>query len=177
MTLILETPRLILRKAASSDGAFIMELMNERSYLANIGDRGVRTLDDAVAYLDAKYRTSYEKLGYGSYVVEEKTTSTPIGICGYVKRDSLEDADIGFAFLERCWSRGYGYEAASGVLEYGRDVLGFSKVLGVTAQANLPSIRLLQKLGFSYERLLLLPGYSEKSLLFSKVLERAEVSD
>ncbi len=168
MKSILQTQRLTLREASKDDVRFILELMNERGYIANIGDRGVRTIEDAGAYLEAKYTANYHSLGYGLYVVETKTDGIAVGVCGFVKREMLEHANIGFAYLERFWSRGYGYEAAAAVVEYGRTVLGFPRVFGVTSRLNHGSIRILEKLGLTYQQSISLPGYAEESLLFSK---------
>lgn len=170
MATILETLRLVLRPARPSDAAFLLELMNEPAYLTNIGDRGLRTLEDAAGYIAERYTASYAQLGYGLYLVVTKEEEIPLGICGFVKRDVLENADLGFAFLERFCAQGYGFESAAAVLAYGRKTLGFAQVFGVTARANRASIRLLEKLGFSYLRELALPGYAEESLLFAKHL-------
>lgn len=167
MSAILETPRLVLRPARPNDSAFLLELMNEPAYLANIGDRGLRTLEDAAGYIAERYTASYEQLGYGLYLVELTGGGVPIGICGFVKRDVLEYADLGFAFLARFCAQGYGHESATAVLEYGRTALGFAEVFGVTSRANRASIRLLEKLGFAYAREIALAGYAEESLLFS----------
>lgn len=168
MPAILETPRLVLRPARPGDAAFFLELMNEPAYLANIGDRGLRTLEDATGYIAERFTASYEQLGYGLYLVELKGGGRiPIGICGFVKRNVLESADLGFAFLARFCAQGYGYESAAAVLEYGRTTLGFAQVFGVTSRANRASIRLLEKLGFAFARAIALAGYAEESLLFS----------
>src|SRR4051812_7866977 len=120
MPLLLETPRLRLRHISVEDAAFVFELMNEPAYLQYIGDRGIRTLEDARLYIAAKFIASYEQHGYGLYLVETKTESLPIGISGFVKREVLAHPDIGFAFLQRFWSQGYAKESAVAVLEYGR---------------------------------------------------------
>ena len=156
MSAILETPRLVLRPAQPSDAAFFLELMNEPAYHANIGDRGLRTLEDAAGYIAERYTASYEHLGYGLYLVETKAEAVPIGICGFVKRDVLERADLGFAFLARFCAQGSGYDSAAAVLEYGRETLGFAEVFGVTCRAHRPSLRLLEQLGFSSPRALAL---------------------
>ncbi len=171
MLCIAETSRVVLREVSRSDSAFILELMNEPAYIENIGDRGIRTLDDAGRYIDAKYTANYSGLGYGLYLVKAKAGGAPIGICGFVKREVLECADIGFAYLEKYRSRGYGYESAEAVLRYGRDKLGFVRVFGVTSPKNKNSVGLLNKLGFDYDRIISLPGYVEDSYLFSKFLK------
>ena len=100
---ILETNRLILRQLSTEDAAFILELVNEPSFIQNIGDRGVRTLEDARAYILRVAISSYEKNGFGLYLVELKDSGQSIGMCGLIKRDGLEDVDIGYAFLPRFW--------------------------------------------------------------------------
>ena len=148
---ILETDRLVLRRMSLDDDAFIRTLLNEPSFLRYIGDRGVRTLDDARRYIADGPLASYERRGFGLYIVETKGDRAPIGICGLLKRDTLEHPDIGFAFLPRFWSRGYAYESASAVLSYGRDVLAIPCILAITSPDNEASIKLLTRLGFSYE--------------------------
>jgi RimJ/RimL family protein N-acetyltransferase len=148
---VLETDRLRLRRMSLDDDAFIRTLLNEPSFLRYIGDRGVRTLDDARRYIADGPLASYERLGFGLYVVETRSDGAPIGICGLLKRDTLDHPDIGFAFLPRFWSQGYAYESASAVLNYGRDALGIRRVLAITSPDNEASIRLLTRLGFSYE--------------------------
>lgn len=170
MRILLETERLVLREAGPNDAAFMLELMNERNYIDNIGDRGVRTLEAAGTYIESKYTANYQTLGYGLYVVERKSDAVPLGICGFVKREVLDNPDIGFAFLERFHYQGYGYESGAATLEYGKTTLKFPRVFGVTKNTNRASIRLLEKLGLTYDKDILLPGYAEPSLLYSIVL-------
>jgi ribosomal-protein-alanine N-acetyltransferase len=172
MPLLLETPRLRLRHISVEDAAFVFELMNEPAYLQYIGDRGIRTLEDARLYIAAKFIASYEQHSYGLYLVEAKTESLPIGISGFVKREVLAHPDIGFAFLQRFWSQGYAKESAVAVLEYGRTVLGFNCILGVTSPSNLKSIGLLKNIGLEFEKTIRLPGYSTESLLFSSEVNK-----
>jgi ribosomal-protein-alanine N-acetyltransferase len=170
VTAILETSRLVLRRVEKRDAAFMLELMNEPAYIANIGDRGIRTVGDAEAYIDAKYTANYERLGYGLYLVELRDDRVPVGICGFVRREALECADLGFAFLEKFRRMGFGFESSEAVLAYGRETLGFARVLGVTSPANQGSIQLLQKLGFAFDRSVRLPGYAGESRLYSLAL-------
>lgn len=149
---MLETPRLSLRELSVEDAEFIVRLLNEPSFVRNIGDRGVRTADDARTYIRQGPIDSYERHGFGLYLVELKGRRVPIGICGLLKREFLDDVDIGFALLPEFWSQGYAFEAASAVIARARDA-GFTRVLAITSQENDPSIRLLRKLGFYFERL------------------------
>ncbi|MGG0658493.1 GNAT family N-acetyltransferase [Rummeliibacillus pycnus] len=167
---ILETNRLILRLQTTDDAAFILELMNDPSWLRFIGDRGVRTLDDARDYILNGPVRMYEQFGFCLYLVERKEDHAKIGICGLVKRDSLKDVDIGFAFLPKYWSKGYAYEAASAVMSYGKDILGLTRIVAITSQDNKASESLLEKVGFQFEKLIQLADDPEelKLLIFDK---------
>lgn len=151
----------------ADDAPFILELLNEPAFLQNIGDRGVRTIADAGLYIRNGPIASYEKFGFGLYLVELKDGLTPVGICGLLKRDFLEDADIGFAFLQRFWSNGYAYESALAVMDYGYRVLGLKRILAVTAPHNQGSMRVLEKIGLRFEKFVSMPGVEEPSRLFS----------
>src|SRR5712692_6293312 len=120
---VLETDRLILRRLSVEDAEFILDLLNQPSFLRYIGDKGVRSLDDARAYILNGPVDSYERNGFGLYLVQMKADGTPIGICGLVKRDTLPDADVGFAFLPAHWSQGYAVESATAVMKYARNTL------------------------------------------------------
>jgi RimJ/RimL family protein N-acetyltransferase len=163
---ILETERLILRKLTLDDAAFVLELMNEPGFIKYVADRELRTEGDAARYLSDKILPTYERFGFGSYRVELKEAGTVVGICGLVKRDTLDHADIGFSILQRFGGNGYAYEAAVAVLNFGRTVLGLAHICGVTAPCNRTSIHLLEKLGLKFQRRIHLPGYGAKSLLF-----------
>lgn len=164
---ILETERLILREIVETDAEFVLDLLNQPSFIKYIGDRNVRTLQDSRKFIENRYRKSYRDFGYGLYTVELKETKTPIGICGFVKRDSLPDADIGFAFLPQFGGKGYALESANAVMKYGRDVLGLARVLAITSQDNKSSGRLLEKIGFKFESLIKMPHDTEEFRLFS----------
>ena len=151
---VLETDRLVLRRLSAEDAEFILELLNQPSFLRYIGDKGVRTTEDAVRYIQTGPVASYERFGFGLYLVEMKETKVPIGMCGLLKRDTLPDADVGFAFLPDYWSQGYAFEAASSVMTYGRQVLGLRRIVAITSLDNDPSIRLLKKIGMKFEGLI-----------------------
>ena len=118
---ILETERLIVRELVESDAEFILDLLNQPSFIKYIGDRNVRTADEAKDFIETRYRKSYEDNGYGLYLVELKTPDsrlqTAVGICGFVKRDNFQYADIGFAFLPQFEKQGYAFESASALME------------------------------------------------------------
>ncbi|MGK2858051.1 MAG: GNAT family N-acetyltransferase [Thermoanaerobaculia bacterium] len=163
---VLETERLALRWLSIEDAAFILELLNEPSWLRFIGDRGVRTLDDAAAYIRNGPIAMYEGHGVGLYLVESKSEATPLGICGLIRREALENVDIGFAFLPRHWGKGYALEAAAAVLAHGRDALGQRRIVAITTPDNDSSVRLLEKLGMNFERTIRMPGDTEDVKLF-----------
>ena len=151
--MIVETPRLRLRTLVSDDAAFVLELVNEPSFLANIGDKGVRSEEDARNYIRNVYAEMYQRLGYGFWGLELKTSGELIGICGLTKRDTLDDVDLGFALLEKHWRKGYAREAAEATLEYGERELGLARIIAITSPLNDASCTLLEKLGFHLEGL------------------------
>ena len=148
---ILETERLRVREIDSADDAeFIFRLLNSPKFLKYIGNRNVHSVEEAGEFIESRYRQSYKDHGYGLYTVELKGSGEPVGMCGFVRRDTLPGADIGFAFLPEHEGQGYGFESASAMLIYGRDQLKFEKVLAITTTDNDASGRLLEKLGFDF---------------------------
>lgn len=147
------TERLVLTALADRDAAFMLELLNEPSFLRYIGDRGVRTIDDARRYLREGPVASYERHGFGLLRVGLKADDTPIGICGILRRDTLPEPDLGFSLLPAWWSQGYAREAADAVLRHARVVLRLGRILAITSPDNGPSIRLLDQLGFRFDRM------------------------
>jgi len=166
---VVETDRLFLRRLTTEDAAFILNLLNQPSFLKFIGDRGVRTLDDAREYILKGPIASYEHYGFGLYLVLLKESNTPIGICGLVKRETLQDADVGFAFLPQFWLKGYAFESASAALAYGKNTLGLKRIVGVTSSDNDGSIRVLEKLGLRFERMVKLSEDGPELKLFTPV--------
>ncbi len=167
MKKILETDRLILRRLSVEDGAFILELVNDPLWLRFIGDRGVRTLEDAHDYILKGPVAMYARLGFGLYLVERKSDGLSLGICGLIKRDALEDVDLGFAFLPAYRAQGYAYESAAAVLTYGQSVFGLKRIVAITSPDNDRSAKLLEKLGFSFEKMIQLPDDDEEVKLFA----------
>ena len=163
---VLQTERLLLRRMTPDDAEFMLETLNEPLYIQNVADRGVRTISDAMDYIRTKIMPSYEQCGFGFYVVELKKTREPIGVCGMVKRETMEDVDIGYSLLERFSGNGYAFEAAAAVMEYGRKVHGLRRIVGITAPDNHRSSRLLEKLGLRFEKMIQLPTFSGPSRLF-----------
>jgi RimJ/RimL family protein N-acetyltransferase len=167
---VIETERLILRYQQVEDAEFILELLNDPSWIRNIGDRGVRTLEDARKYISDGPVNMYARLGFGFYLTELKDGAVPIGICGLIKRDFLEDVDVGFAFLPRFWGKGYAYEAASAVMDYAESVLEFKRIAAITSEDNHASAKLLGKLGLTFEGVIPYADTDEKVKLFVKNL-------
>ena len=156
---VLETSRLVLRWVTTDDAPFIFELLNEPSFLQYIGDKGVRSLEDARNYILTGPVASYQRFGFGLYLVLLKESGTPIGMCGLLKRDSLPDVDVGYAYRPAFWSNGYAFEAGSAVLAHGREVFGLRRIVAITSPDNAGSRALLEKLGLHYEGTLSLsPG-------------------
>jgi RimJ/RimL family protein N-acetyltransferase len=148
----MDTDRLVLRRLEADDAGFILELLNDPAWLRFIGDRGVRSLDDARDYITNGPVAMYDRLGFGLYLVERKDDGVPIGICGLIKRDALDNVDLGFAFLPEYRARGYAYESASAAIAYAREALGLGRIAAITTPDNQASTRLLEKLGFHFER-------------------------
>ena len=164
---ILETERLRLRRLSLDDAAFILELLNEPSFLHFIGDKGVRTLDDARDYILTGPMASYERHGFGLYLVELKERGVPMGTCGLLKRDALDDPDVGFAFRPAFWLQGYAFESASAVIAYGRRALGLNRIVAVTQSDNVGSIKTLEKIGLTFEKMIRLSEDGPEIQLFA----------
>ena len=165
--MIVETPRLELRELTLDDAGFILGLVNEPSFLANIDDKGVRTLDDAKQFiLDGPWKRN-QKPGYGQFMVELKPDGIPIGVCGLLYREILDVTDVGCAFLPAYWRQGIAHEAASAIMEYGRSTLGVEKIVGLTSKDNLASIGLLEKFGMKFERIVKMSDDDPGTVLYS----------
>jgi RimJ/RimL family protein N-acetyltransferase len=159
LTSVFETGRLALRQFSPNDAEFILELLNEPSWIRFIGDKNVRTLDDARNYLVNGPIAMYERVGFGLFLVALKSSGEPVGMCGLIKRDTLEDVDIGFAFLPRHWGKGYAFEAAEATMNYGREVLKLKRIVAITSPDNDSSIKLIERIGLKYvETRSLTPG-------------------
>ena len=151
---VLETERLILRHFSLGDAEFVLRLLNEPSFIEHIGDKGVRTVEEANRYLLDGPLDGYERFGYGLNMVELRETGEPIGMCGLVRRENLDDSDIGYAFLEQYWSTGYGRESAEAVLKHARESLGLGRIVAIVTPENHSSIKLLEKVGLTFERMI-----------------------
>lgn len=165
MDTVVTTERLALRRFELNDAPFVIELVNEPGWLQHIGDKGVRTIEDAHRYLRAGPLESYSKHGFGMYLVERKADAAPIGMCGLVKRDALEHVDIGFAFLARVGRQGYAHEAATAVVGLAK-TLGLPKLLAITTPTNYASQNVLRKIGLRFDREITMPAGTEVLHLF-----------
>jgi len=164
---MIETERLLLTYLADRDAEFIRGLLNEPSFIRYIGDRGVRTTDDACRYIQDGPVASYARYGFGLLRVGLKSGDTPIGICGLLKRDTLPEPDLGFSLLPAWWSKGYAHEAASAVMRHARGALGVGRILAITSVDNESSIKLLGKLGFQLEQMIRLGEDTTELRLFA----------
>jgi RimJ/RimL family protein N-acetyltransferase len=173
---ILATERLRLRRLTPDDTAFLLQLLNDPAFVANIGDRGVRTPADALAYVVNGPGASYRRNGFGLYRVELAATGAPIGLCGLVRRDTLPDVDIGFAFLPASRAQGYALEAARAVVAEARERVGLSRLVAIVKPGNAPSARLLLKLGMQLEGRVRLPHDPEELELYALRLVTTDVT-
>lgn len=164
---MLETDRLSLSRLSCDDCEFIFELVNEPSFRQYIGDKGISNLHDAREYLKKSFIGHYQKHGFGLYQVSRRTDERPLGICGLVKRDEFDCPDLGFAFMKAYWSNGYAYESSVAVLDYGWRGLGLKRIIAMADGENRSSTRLLDKLGFEFERMARMPGETEDVRLYA----------
>jgi RimJ/RimL family protein N-acetyltransferase len=169
MKCILETERLRLRQLDNGDAAFIFELVNSPGWLEFIGDRHVRTVSDAVDYIQNGPVKSYAAHGFGLSVVELKTDGTPIGLCGLLKRDYLDHPDIGFAFLPDFMGQGYACEIASATIAHANETLNIPIILAIVMPTNERSIRLLEKVGMTFHQTLVSPTDQTELLLYRRI--------
>jgi [ribosomal protein S5]-alanine N-acetyltransferase len=166
MQIILETERLILRKFTLDDAPFMLELLNTPSWLQFIGDRNVHTIEDAENYLKNGTLKSYQEHGFGFYAVIEKEGGQTIGMCGLIKRDSLPNIDIGFAFLPNLISKGFGYESASATLDYALNVLKIKRIIAIVNPDNEKSIGLIKKIRMQFEQMIKFGNEDKELMLF-----------
>ena len=148
---ILATARLRLRTADPDDHAFYHALVNDAAFIEHIGDRGIGTLEEARQSLIEGPIAMQAMRGHSLYVVELKATGVPIGMCGLIKRDSLDGVDLGYAFLPGYRGQGYAFEAGRAVLAHA-PALGLRRVLAIASPGNVASNRLLLKMGMQFER-------------------------
>jgi RimJ/RimL family protein N-acetyltransferase len=165
--LVAQSTRLNLRHIQADDAEFILLLLNDPDFVKYVGDKQVRDLDAAQDYIQEGPASSYKTHGYGLYLVELIDSHQAIGICGLLKRDFLEQADLGFALMPGYRGNGYAFEAAQSTIELARNILNLSKIVAFTANNNMHSIKLLEKLGMKFDKMMSLPGADKSVKLFN----------
>ncbi len=174
---IFETERLYISRFKLNDAPFILELVNDPSWIRFIGDRGIKTIKDAEAYLKNGPLKSYKEFGFGLYLVSLKKDGVPIGMCGLLRRDTLDDADIGFAFMPQFTGNGYAFESAVSVLNDAREILGMKRILAITSPDNTNSIKLLEKLEFTFRKMIRITAEADESRLFEWRSEKTFIAE
>ncbi|MGI9946457.1 GNAT family N-acetyltransferase [Vibrio hyugaensis] len=147
------TERLTLRLVSVEDASFILELYNQPDFYRFVGDKQIRSVEEAQRYIQENMLHMQESKGVSLLVVEMKADNQPIGICGLVKRDTLTAFDIGYGYLPHAYGKGYAIEAAAAVVEFARDEMRIENLVAITNNDNIRSISLLEKLGFQFERI------------------------
>ena len=163
----LKTERLSMRWLKPGDESLLLAVWNDPAFMKNVGDRGVRTTEEASEALGNGPLKLYAGYGYGPYRVALADGDEPIGICGLFKRENLDDPDIGFALLPDHCGKGLAFEAAAAVATHARDGLGLRRMTAIVSPQNIASIGLIEKLGLHFERLLTMPGDDKEVCLFS----------
>lgn len=159
--IILQTERLILRQLTLTDTPFIIELLNTEGWLKYIGDRNVKTAEQARQYLANGPLKSYADNGFGLYLVSMKNSNTPIGMCGLIKRNYLPHPDIGYALLPGATGQGYAFEIVQAVIDFAFNDLQLQKILAITLPENKNSVKLLLKTGMQFEERFVAPPFNE----------------
>ncbi len=152
--MMLETERLTLTWVQTTDADFILKLLNDSGFIQNIRDEGIKTLDQAKIHIGVRYIESYQRNGFGMYLVTLKSSGEHVGLCGIVKRESLDCPDIGYAFLAEHSGKGYASESAIAVIEYATHVLGIQRIVGITSLDNKASINILEKAGLIFNKMI-----------------------
>ena len=163
---MITTDRLNLKLASMEDAPFFLELYNTPTFIQFIGDKNLRSLEDARSYVQNRFLPQIERLGYGNYLIIRKEDGAKIGSVGIFEREGLDVQDIGFSFLEEFQGKGYGYEAASKLLETAFTDFGFTKISAITSKENIASQNLIKKLGLTYRKMVQLPGEDVELLYF-----------
>lgn len=167
---VIETGRLNLREMSEADAGFVLELLNDPGFIRYVGDRGVRTIEEAARYVEERLAESYRQHGFGLWLVEAKDEGVPVGMCGLLKRQELNVVEVGYAFLPPFRGKGYAYEAAAAAAGYAREALGLPRLYAIVNPDNAVSIRVLEKLGMKFERPVRLTGEESDVNLFSAEL-------
>lgn len=172
---ILETERLILSRLSLTDKDFIFRLLNEESWKRFIGDKNIKTLADAENYILNVPVKMYDQYGFSLFLVSAKESGASIGLCGLIKRDGLDEVDIGFAFLPEYCGTGYAKESASAVIDYAQNTHGLNRLQAITVSYNLASKKLLESLGFQFRKIIQLEGDTEELELYELLLDSLDI--
>lgn len=162
----IETERLLFREIRPADAPFLYALLNSPDWIANIGDRKVHDLDAARKYAIYRIYLGYRKSGFGFYLLERKSDGQVVGICGLIKRDYLDDVDIGYALLPQFYGQGYAVEAARAVAHFAKQALKLPRLAAIAVERNKPSLRVLEKIGLRFERMIQVPGDEDELMLW-----------
>ncbi len=163
---VLETERLTLRWFDEGDAPFILELLNDPDWIANIGDRNIHTVEEARAWIVTRLVASYWQKGHGLWAMERRSDGVPVGMCGLIERDTLPAIDVGYALAPAFRGSGYAREATRACLAYAREVLGKARVLAIVSPANRASIHVLESAGMAAEGVRVLEGESRETAVF-----------
>jgi ribosomal-protein-alanine N-acetyltransferase len=163
----LETRRLIIEELEPDDAPFTLALLNDEAFIQNIGDRGIRTVEQARQYLLEGAIASYLKNGFGMFAVRLRETGETLGMCGLVKRPGLDNVDIGYGFLPAARGQGYALEATRRVLSWATQDLKIKRLVAIVSTGNMPSRSLLEKIGMQFESMIRLPGDEQEICLYT----------
>jgi ribosomal-protein-alanine N-acetyltransferase len=168
---LMETERLRLRPVTVDDTALMLAVWNDPAFIENVADRGIRTVEQAREAIKAGAQKLFDDYGYGPYCMSLKSGGAMIGICGIFKRENIDDPDIGFGVLPDFCGKGYAGEAAQAVVEYAHNTLGISVLTAIVSPTNAASIGLIEKLGLTFERMVIMPGDDDAICLYSRALK------
>ena len=165
--LLIETERLQMRRLTLDDAELMLSVWNDPAFVQYVGDRGIRTVEQAVKALEEGAMKLYEEHGFGPYRVALKTDDTAVGICGVFARAGMDEPDIGFSVLPQFVKRGYAYESALAVVDHARDDLKLPRLTAIVSPENAASVGLIEKLGLRFESMVRLPGEDEDISLYA----------
>lgn len=164
---LLTTKRLVIRKITLNDAPFILELINDKDWISNIGDRNVKTIEEAEAYISETFLKTYQESSFGFYGVAIKNSGQLIGTVGLIDREGIDHVDVGYGLLPAYRGKGYAIEATKAMYNYGYDTLSIDKIVAIVNPDNDDSIKLLKKLGLTFEKMVKLPDEEKDIKLFS----------
>jgi len=164
--MIFETDRLIIRKMTLTDAPFLLKLLNDPTWIQFIGDRNVNTIKDAENYIKEKMIASYQKNGFGFYVLATKDKNTSVGTTGLIDREGMKHIEVGFALLQEFTGKGYAFEATKAMLDFAHKTLKINPIVAITDLENIRSGKLLEQLGFRFDKNIQLPSFEKPSKLF-----------